>query len=114
MSNLYDLVEVKIAGILGHARPIEFDYDDKGQPKAIKKIVSTCPKCSAFNEYIVNIENNSTVFVFRCSSCEKPDDQINDNIEISELKKDVLEIISKDDSDFIDPIALGLFNVEQI
>ena len=113
MSNLYALVEVKIAGVLGHARPAEFDYDEKGQPKVIKKIVSTCPKCSAFNEYVVNIENNSGTFVFKCSSCEKSSEQV-DNVEVSELKHDVLEIIGKDDSDFVDPITLGLFNVEQI
>jgi transcription elongation factor Elf1 len=113
MSNLYALVEVKIAGVMGHARPAEFDYDEKGQPKAIKKIVTTCPKCSAFNEYVVNIEDNSGVFVFQCSSCEKSAEQVND-VEISESRKDVLEIISKDDSDFVDPIELGLFNVEQI
>jgi DNA-directed RNA polymerase subunit M/transcription elongation factor TFIIS len=174
-----------MAGILFQARPTEFDYDNNRQPISIKKIVTTCPKCSSYNEYDVDIKDNVGVFIFKCKNCESDDkskpielidnkitvtktepkkseikiesttDDINiiksksielidnkiaiikkpetintesikntdqdikiinikEDVKIINIKEDVKIINAKTESDFVDPIALGLFNVEQI
>lgn len=115
MSNLYALVNIKIAGLSTHARPVEFEYDDKRQPISIKKIVTTCPKCSSFNEYKVDIKDNSDIIEVKCDNCEKSGKK---DINVIKVEKKIdttkVTITESVESDFIDPIQAGLFHVEQV
>jgi transcription elongation factor Elf1 len=115
MSNLYALVEIKIAGLSTHARPVDFTYDDKRQPISIKKIVTTCPKCSSFNEYEVDIKDNSEVLKVECSNCEKSDNPKISAIKVvNKIDTTKVKITESTESDFIDPVQAGLFHVEQV
>lgn len=99
MSNLYGLVEIRIAKEHSYARPVDWVFNDKQQPISIKKIITTCPKCGSCNEFEVNIEDNVGVFSFNCSNCEKSE-PINQTIkpelkEVPKSTKMVAQVIVK-------------------
>ncbi len=112
--SLYELIDIKIDGVIGHARPVEFELDNEQQPILIKKIVTTCPKCSSLNSYDVNIKDNSLVIDLKCTTCN-PKDDVQEAKEAKEEKAKAAIIKAKNSkSDFVDPIELGIFNVEQV
>lgn len=93
--NPFDLKPVVIAGVELFTRPIEFEYDPKGEPIAATKYTATCPKCSQGLEFAATeiVESDGKAYFSACNECPLP----------SGLKSD---------AGFKDPIANGELKVD--
>lgn len=140
--NPFDLVKVDFAGTIVHARPIEFVYDEKSEPIKATKLVTTCPKCGSFNEIdatlIVIVED--VTITAHCGQCgQKPEATLETQekpIAVPIAKPALMPVVpavlirqeaikskaSVDVDDngfvsngvFVDPIELGIFQIEEL
>lgn len=74
--NLFDLVAVEFGDTATSARPVDFVFDDGGNPIRIMKLVTTCPHCGALNEVdATGMEiTEDSVINLRCTQCSKGQD----------------------------------------
>lgn len=135
--NPYDPVNVKFKNTVIMARPVEFEFDSKSEPIRALKLVTTCPDCGAYNEVDVAytvIDENSLISVV-CTQCgatkipdpilpsppppviSKPEVVVN-TPKVESIKSKGSVGIGDDgfvsNGVFVDPIALGAFNIEDL
>lgn len=138
--NPYDLVSVSFSGVVIHARPTEFVYDGKNEPIKAIKLVTTCPKCGAFNEIdiLTTFITEGMVLPVVCSQCGIKEIIASQPLQAKEELKPIQapvvapavlirqeesiksKVVDVDDSGFVsnsvfvDPIALGTFQIEEL
>ncbi len=139
--NPYNLVEVRFKKTVVHARPVEFVFDTAGQPIKATKLVTTCPNCGAYNEIDVStiIITEDVILNRNCSQCESVVESIvydpavsTEKIEVkpvaalvkqNDVKREGIsgkELVDINDegfttnSVFVDPVALGNFEIEDL
>jgi hypothetical protein len=124
--SLYDRIELIVAGTQSlSARPIDFEYDNDGNPINVIKYETTCPECGqmiVFEPSEIVIRNK--VLYVGCSLCGKGHISNDEVVPVlarrpeivvvpsgQRLELDRLSEVVDRGCPFIDPIEAGIFEI---
>lgn len=114
--NVYDRIDIFIAGSPLTARPIGFEMDEKGDPLIATQYETTCPECGSvlqFSALDVRVSGEDEVLL-GCSECGagadelKVDDQIS-VARVGEIGEEAGVHVPDQGCPFCDPVELGIF-----
>ena len=77
MENLFDLIEVRFGTELIHARPFDFEADEKGDLVKALKASTSCPFCGHGNEVDLSSWHGGTISV-KCVNCGAGDEDFSE------------------------------------